>query len=122
LKTIIIDNFFLFVPFFSKHCAPKQGCNPQVRVDLELIEINENGIDQQIAPSGVNPNGQISSTPNGSTCVVNQHNHNELGVSHCLGNNNSQYNNDNSQYNNENSTAVTTYFAEEGRPVSAACV
>ncbi len=105
-----IKNFDL--QFFSKHCTPSlKGCPPQVRVDLELVEIGgqDEGENLRGAQSGINPNGQISSTPNGSTCVVNQNNHNnELNVSaNCLGNNN---------------TAVTTYFAEDGRPVSAACV
>ena len=117
--TIEVNFFAWNFQFFSKNCTPSlKGCPPQVRVDLELVEIGgqDEGGNLRVGQSGINPNGQISSTPNGSTCVVNQNNHNnELNVSaNCLGNNNSHYNNDN--------TAVTTYFAEDGRPVSAACV
>ena len=80
--------FALLLQFFSKHCLPSEKeSSPEVRVDLELVEVGCGDGDMNPRPrlTGFN---QMSTTPNGSTCIVNQNHNHTNNNSHNVNDNN----------------------------------
>ena len=89
LQCSIFKDLLFLLQFFSKHCLPSEKESPEVRIDLELVEVGCEDGDMNPRPRLMGFN-QMSTTPNGSTCIVNQnHNH------HHHSNNNSHNVNDN---------------------------